>query len=43
LLRQGIQKFVKPYESLIASLESARRSALARHSFTAEPRLDRGA
>jgi transaldolase len=43
LLRQGIDKFVTPYDSLIVSLESARRSALARRTVAAGPRLERGA
>jgi transaldolase len=43
LLRQGIDKFVKPYDSLIASLEHARRSALAAPGVMAHQRLERGA
>ena len=43
LLHQGIEKFVKPYDSLITSLEVARRSALATRNVAAEPRLERGA
>jgi transaldolase len=43
LLRQGIEKFVKPYDSLITSLEQARRSALATPGVMADQRLERGA
>jgi hypothetical protein len=42
-LRQGIDKFAKPYDALIGSLETARRSALAMRSVGADQRLERGA
>jgi transaldolase len=43
LLRQGIDKFVKPYDALIRSLEKARRSALAMGNVGTDQRLERGA
>jgi transaldolase len=43
LLRQGIDKFAKPYDALIGSLETARRSALAMHNVGTDQRLERGA
>jgi transaldolase len=43
LLRQGIDKFVKPYDALIRSLETARRSALAMGNVGTDRRLERGA
>jgi len=43
LLRQGIDKFVKPYDALISSLEKARRSALATGNVGVDERLERGA
>ena len=43
LLRQGIDKFVKPYDSLIECLETARRAALAAPSVGIDRRLERGA
>jgi transaldolase len=43
LLRQGIDKFVKPYDALISSLETARRSALEMRNVGANPHLERGA
>jgi transaldolase len=43
LLQQGIDKFVKPYDSLIDCLETARRSALAAPSVGVGRRVERGA
>lgn len=43
LLQQGIDKFVKPYDSLIDCLETARRSALAAPSVGVGRRAERGA
>jgi transaldolase len=43
LLRQGIDKFVKPHDSLIAALETARKRALAAPSVGMERRAERGA
>jgi transaldolase len=43
LLQQGIDKFVKPYDSLIDCLETARRSALAAPSVGVGQRVERGA
>ncbi|HLU05210.1 MAG TPA: transaldolase [Woeseiaceae bacterium] len=42
LLQQGIDKFVKPYDSLIECLESARRSALAAPFAGMDRGLERG-
>ena len=42
LLSQGIDKFVKPYDSLIASVETARRKALAIPGVATERRAERG-
>lgn len=42
LLSQGIDKFVRPYDSLIASLEGARRSALAMSEVAPHRHLEHG-
>jgi transaldolase len=43
LLQQGIDKFIKPYDSLIECLETARRAALAAPSIGIDRRAERGA
>lgn len=43
LLQQGIDKFVKPYDSLVGCLERARRAALAAPSIGIDQRAERGA
>lgn len=43
LLRQGIEKFVKPYDSLVDSLETARRAALATPPVGVDQHVERGA
>lgn len=43
LLQQGIEKFVKPHDSLIASLETARRAALTTPSIRLDRHVEHGA
>jgi transaldolase len=43
LLQQGIDKFIKPYDSLIECLETARRAALAAPSIGIDRHVERGA
>ncbi|HWM28942.1 MAG TPA: transaldolase [Woeseiaceae bacterium] len=43
LLRQGIDKFVQPFDTLIRALETTRRSALTKRSVATDRLLNRGA